>query len=58
MVVSDVMGVELFFLAQTVSGSGASRVFFLPVGRLFTVNGSPGGVYWMLGEDDIRFLFC
>ena len=55
-VVSDVMGVELFFSAQTVPGSGAAGRFCAalppslvrfrgPVGRLVTVNGSPGGVY-------------
>ena len=59
-VVSDAMGVELFFLAQTASGSGAAGRFCaaLPPSRLVTVNGSPGGVYWILGEGDIRFLFC
>ncbi len=85
-VVSDVTGVELFFLAQTVSGNGATRrfcvalptspftfcesclettpkkieieqFFFWTVGRFVTVI-QVREIHRVLGQGDIRFLFC
>jgi hypothetical protein len=55
-VVSDAMGVELFFLVRTVSDSDTpGRIFFSDLlGHCHT---SPGDVHRVLGEDHIRFLF-